>query len=384
MGLNFLFSKKERGKFFLCIDIGTEAVKALIFKVDKGRIVIVDASTQYFERYGAFDPSVSLISKAIEQVYHSFKKAERPKQDWKKSPILIGLPPNIFRARIIWETFKRERPEEKISKIEQKNIHQQVFNRAKKEISQKFAEEYGILPAELRWLTLKVLGVKIDGYSVAGFQGYEGKNLEIKILTTFLPRYYFENLERIFKSLNLKIFKIVHIAESLPIAFKDKEGDGIFFDVGGEVAQFFLLKEGELQQVCDFDAGAKVFSQRLAEVLGLSEESARILKERYSDKLLSVEAEKRIKEILLPEKRSWTENLKLKISRVNLEGFLPLTIFLFGGGSLLPEIRESFFGNAKLIYPKDLKKDIEDLTKKLKSPQYIPSLLIGYYAKKIL
>ena len=60
-----------------------------------------------------------------------------------------------------------------------------------------------------------------------------------------------------------------------------------------------------------------------------------------------------------------------------------LPIFLFGGGSLLPDIQEIFQGS-KIIYPDNFK-DIEDLTKSINTPQYIPALLIAKnYAQKIL
>ena len=121
--------------------------------------------------------------------------------------------------------------------------------------------------------------------------------------------------------------------------------------------------------------------------------------QRYANKLLSPEAEKRIKGMFLEEKRTWYEDLKQSLSRE----FFPSTIFLFGGGSLLPEIQEVLKENGirvKFIYPKDLKdidpvrgyKDrvraqdkrtsngVEDTIKNLKSPQYIPSLLIFKHA----
>ena len=48
----------------------------------------------------------------------------------------------------------------------------------------------------------------------------------------------------------------------------------------------------------------------------------------------------------------------------------------------MPEIKESI-KYSKIIRPKNLKY-IKDPTKNLKSPQYIPSLLIARYAREIL
>lgn len=412
MKLSFLGSKNKKDKF-LVLDIGTEAVKALIFKtvllgkkehnfftpsIDK-KIVILGACTEYFERYSVFDGKdfeanviKRAISKAIEGAYQGFilfskkKKTNIQKQDWKKLPLLVGLPPNILKGRVARYSFRRKNPKEKISKNEQRLILQEVFNEVQKEISQKFTREFGILLEDIQWLVQKIIEIKIDGYSISGIQGYEGKDLEFKILTTFLPKYYSESIKRIFDQLQLKVLKIVHIAEKLPAIWGDKKINGIFFDIGGETTQIFLVKKGSLQQINEFKDGGKAFSQELSGTLGINEKPARILKERYAKGLLSPGSKKRIKEIFLQEKRAWYENLKLKIKETHPKGVPPLNSFLFGGGSLLPEIKESLketsannlsdLPEVKFIYPKNLE-NIEDPAKILKSPQDIPPLLIA-------
>jgi len=393
MEFNFFGTKRKKEKLFLVLDVGTEAVKGLICKKENSKMVVLGASTQYFERYGVFDGrdfETDVIKRAILKTI---------KQGWEKLPVLVGLPPNILKGRIVWKFFKRDNPKKKISKGEQELIYQQVFKEAQKEIFQRFTKEFGILAGDIQWITQKILEIKIDGYPVSELQGYDGKDLDIKILATFLQKYYFENIKKIFEDLQLKIFKIIHLAESLPLVSGDKIGDGIFLDVGGQTTQIFLVKGDNLEQVNEFGTGGKVFSQELSEILGIDEESARTLKERYANKLLSSGGEKRIKEMFLEEKRTWYKDLKQSLPRE----FFPSTIFLFGGGSLLPEIQEVLKENGirvKFIYPKDLKdidpvrgyKDkvraqdkrtsngVEDTIKNLKSPQYIPSLLIFKHA----
>lgn len=389
MRTGFFGAKKD--KLFLVLDIGTEAVKALILKKDIAKMAVFGGSARYFEKYGVFDSRdfqtdliKKTISKTIEETYQALttfpEEIELKKQNGL--PVLVALPPNVFKARVICQSCKREKPNEKISKEEEKIVCQQAFKDAKNEISQEFVEEFGILPAELQWIDFKVLGIKIDGYPVLKSQGYEGKNLEFKILATFLPKHYLEALKRTFEDLELKIHKLVHIGENLPTLLKDKKGNATFLDVGGEITQLFLVRKGELEEIRDFGTGGKAFSQELAERLGISEDSARILKERYSNKLLTAETEKRVKEILLTEKAKWYQDLKSELKKIDLP------VFLLGGGSLLPEIPEVLKENgipSKFIFPKDIE-DIKDLTKKIKSPQYVSSLLISYYAnaKEIL
>lgn len=376
--MKFGFYKKKETPF-LVLDIGTEAVKGLVCKKENSKIIILGASSQYFERYGVFDGKdfeTDVIKRAIlKTIEEARQNLGAQRQNCKKWPVLLGLPSNILKGRVIWQSFERKNPKERISKGEQELIYQKWSKGAQKEISQKFAKEFGILPKDIQRVSQKIVEIRIDGYPVSRLQGYEGKNLGFKILSIFSPRYYLESTKRIFEDLQLKVLKIVHIAENLPIIWGDKKIDGIFFDVGGEATQIFLIKRGNLQQINEFEAGGKAFSQKLSETLGIDEESARILKERYANELLSPESKKRIEEIFLEEKRTWSEDLRQ---------FLPknVEIFLFGGGSLLPEIQEVLKENGtrvKFIFPKNLK-SIKDPMKQLKSPQYIPSLLACYYA----
>ena len=209
MRFEFFGTKRQKEKLFLVLDIGTEAVKGLICKKENSKMVVLGASTQYFERYGVFDGrdfETDVIKRAILKTI----KQGWEKQGWEKLPVLVGLPPNILKGRIVWKFFKRDNPKKKISKGEQELIYQQVFKEAQKEISQRFTKEFGILAGDIQWITQKILEIKIDGYPVSELQGYNGKDLDIKILATFLPKYYFENIKKIFGDLQLKLFKIIH------------------------------------------------------------------------------------------------------------------------------------------------------------------------------
>jgi len=389
MRFEFFGTKRKKEKLFLVLDIGTEAVKGLICKKENSKVIVLGASTQYFERYGVFDGmdfEVDVIKRAVSKtIKETCQNLGAQRQDCKKWPVLINLPPNILKGRIVWKSFKRDNSKKKISKGEQELIYQQVFKEAQKEVSQRFTKKFGILASDIQWINQKILEIKIDGYSVSELQKYDGKDLDLKVLASFLPKYYFENIKKIFEGLQLRFFKIIHLAENLPLVLKDKIGDGIFLDVGGQTTQVFLIKGGNLKKVNEFETGGEIFSQELSEILGIDEELARTLKERYANKLLSPESEKRIKEMFLEGKRIWYEDLKQSLpftffpekAKGLPKEFFSSTIFLFGGGSLLPEIQELLPG-AKIIYPQDLK-NIKDETKSLKNPQYIPSLLTCYY-----
>lgn len=380
-------SKRKKEKTFLALDVGTESVKTILFKRKDCKIIVLRNSLQYLNQFRIFDGQdleINLIKNVISKTITDNQK----ETGIKINSVLLGLPANILKARIDFYSLTRKNPKEIISETERNIILQQTLNETKENISQKFKNESGILPKDIHFICLKIIETKIDGYKVQKLDGYKGKKLDFTILVTFLPKYYFENIEKTIKNLNLKNFEIVHPAQNLINIFE--KTNAIFIDIGGELSQFFLVNKGKLENINDFDIGGKTFSRTLSEKLGLEEDGAKILKERYVKKELSEEVRKRIREFLFPEIKNWFYELKSKLE--NTKPVLPSNIFLFGGGSLIPEIEEILEGGdwgdivfflspeIKLIMPKDLK-NIEDKTKNLNSPQFIPTLLLCYHGQ---
>jgi len=402
MKLPFLNIKKKNG-FFLVLDIGTEAIKALIvsrsFSQDRGqnkKVSVLGVGLAYFNGYDFFNKKEikeelmrETISKAIESarenlsfssVKKEVKKRVLKKKDWQ---ILLTLPSNILKARVVRQSFSREASKKKISKKEEKEIKNCIFEASKKEISRKYAQEFGIMEGDIKWISLKITEIKIDGYRVPSFSGCQGKRLDFKIFVSFLPSHYFNNMERLIVPLNLKILKTVHIAESLPFLSKMRRMDGLFLDIGGEMTQIFEFKNGQVQWVDEFKKGGNDFIENLSQRLGVDEDTARSLERQYSEGSLSPEVSERIKEIFFSDKKIWYDDLKKRLDKVNLK---PFVIFIFGGGSFISDFQNVLKENPFLpsppkidfIYLEDLE-DVIDTTRGLDSPQYIPSLLTCYH-----
>lgn len=380
MELKFpFFHPPKSGKAFLVLDIGTEVVKTLIFKKREEKIVILGAASQYFDQFGVFDSrdfEKDVLRKAIFKSLQNFDLQNLGGQ------AILGLPADIFKARVIFRSANRQKPKEIINNKEEKGIYQTILKEAQKEISRIYAQKSGILPEDVQFIDSKILEIKIDGYEVPGLRGYNGKKLEFRIFYSFLPKYYLQNFEKITKELDLGVLKITHpvqnLIKALGLARPFGAANAIFLDVGGEITQVFFVKEGKIEGIHEFEVGGRAFSQALSQALGLNEERARDLKERYSGGLLGEESRARISEIFSDVLQEWLRNLRSKLR--NSKSLLPSTIFLFGGGCQLPEIQgilDEGDWEVKFIYPKDLK-SIIDTTHTLNNPKDINLLLLCY------
>lgn len=383
--------RRAKEKYFLALDLGTEAIKGLLFEKVNGKITILKSSLQYFQPFGVFDSRFfetglvkKTLSKTIEEITFQMDRKVRPKYT------VLGLPANILKSQIFFKRLKRKNPKEKIQEKEAKSIINSILAKTQKDISQEFTQKTGILAKDIYFLDLKILEIKIDGYKVSQLLNFSGQDVDFRLISTFLLKYDLEKVKKDIQDLGFKILKIVDSAESLLSALGDKSLSGIFLDIGGKVSKIIIIKDGEIQRVSEFDGGGDDFSQILSQTLGISRAETEDLKVRYSKKNLSEGVRKRIKEIVLPTTKRWFNNLKGKLEEVQTSiGVFPPVIFIFGGGSILPEVQEvlnegdwgglSFLGKptADLLLPKDLK-NIEDKTQSLTSPQNIPSLLLCY------
>jgi cell division ATPase FtsA len=395
---------KIKSEYLLGLDIGTEAVKAIIFqkpvlkKEEKAKLIIWGKYQEYFDKSNVFNSGgfeergiKVAISESIKGVHQNFIQnlGRKINIHTNNLPALVSLPPNILKEKIISQSLERENPDAVISKKEESDIYKIIFKNTQDEIAKNFFQEFGILTEDIHFISLRILEIKFDGYKISKLEGFKGKRLDFRVLTTFSLKGYLKNIEKILKDLKLNILEFLYKSQNLPRLFFNEESEAIFLDVGGEVSQVFLIKKGKIELVFEFNSGGLDFTERLSKILGLNLEDSRNLKHNYSNLLLSEEVRKKVREILSEERQSWFENLKKAFRNVLLGQriLLPSNIFIFGGGSLLPEIQEAleegnwedlpFFSRpkAKLLYPKDLK-IIEDKTKGLISPQDI-NLILG-------
>jgi len=405
LGLGNKFATKRCG-VNLVLDIGTEAVKGLIFEKNE-KISVLGSSLEYYDQYSTFftpyferEIIKRTISKVLKELERETKlnpvrkealksirdvisegKREGLSNGVKPVSVILSLPPDIFGSRVIVQSYKRKGG--LIGKKEREEILERVRSEGKKKISQIYGKEKGILAEHLQILDLKILEIKIDGYLVPDILNYAGRNLEFRILANFLPRdYLISNFSpvSILKEMDFERLRISHPVEGLILT---QNLEGIFLDIGGKLTQIFLAKNGNLEKISEFNRGGKEFSQLLSERLGLEESDARSLKERYSKRDITEESRQRIREFFDGALKIWFKNLKEKLREMS-SGIFPAEIFIFGGGGLLPEIEEILeegdWGDVSFSQPPKIK-FLQPPGLNLSS-QYISPLLC-YYASCI-
>lgn len=209
--LDFFYKKS---KPFLVLDIEDESIKTLIVKKDRNKLVVLGSALGQYDENHMKRSILKSVEKAHENLIFFSGREEGENSDWKNLPVLLSLPSRTLKARVV--SHKLERKDHlKISKVEERDILQNILKRTKNKVGQEFNKDFGILPTDIHWTNFKVLETEINGYPVPNLSGFCGGSINFKVLSVFLPKNDFKNIVSILYDLGLKVSKIVHIAEAL-------------------------------------------------------------------------------------------------------------------------------------------------------------------------
>ena len=374
--MNFSFWGRKKQEKFLVLDIGTEAVKVLVIEKKKEQSVLVSANLEYLRSSEWQEPL-----KTIESVLSANRKF------LAESNVLLSLPPRILGGRIVYSSFVRQKNTGLISDKESIKIIEEILNRAKRETIDQTSLEWGILPKDIHFFSLKLFAMKIDGYEIPDIKGYDGKVLSFGVLAVFLLQDYLKGIERIFKSFGVKHFKLTHLAEWFLEPSGFYPANSIFLDIGGDNTAIFFVKNNKLYAMDKFEIGGRNFSRTISFAFGINETDARLLKENYTKKLLSPDAQSKMFNLFVDSKKEWYKNLESRIT----DKMLSPGLFVFGGGGTILEIEEILEERAesndlagrraKFIYPDDLRLSIrfrdEGLRHRImRDPQYVSCFML--------
>ena len=340
MGFLNLFKQKE--KDYLILDVSTYSIKGLIFSPAQRKIK--GYSCQKIERSGVFNGR----DFEFEVIKNSFQKIIKELNFSKRIPNLkakIIFSPDILKARLIEIHIKREK-EGRIEKKEKEEIYQEVFFRTKREVEKEISQRFNWLAQEIEIVKVEIVEERISGYPVPTILGMKGEDLVFKVLIIFLRKDWSFNLNILRKILPIGEIEICHEVEGLIRYFQELKDSGkIFVDIGQNNTAIFGFKE-TLEFVEEFQIGGGEFTKLLKEDLGIGEREAEVLKEKFSQKKLSVGVQRKIEGILKKALENWLESFE-GIIKERFPSFAG-KILLFGGGSLLPQIKNSI-QNSKIL-----------------------------------
>lgn len=396
---DFLFPNRLRDRFGVSLDIGTEFVKALIFKVENDKAIVTGAGRQRQRLSDMQGGTVTDIHGVIKNCQAALERAAE-EAGILPDQVIIGIAGELVKGTTTTVKYLRPRPKDKITMEELKDIIARVQRRAFDRARSVLAWESGISEIDIRLVNAAIVDVKIDGYRVTNPLGFQGKEVQVGVFNAFAPIVHLGALQTVAESLELDLLSITAepyaVARSIGEA-ESPEFSAIFMDIGGGTTDIAVVSSGGVVGTKMFALGGRAFTRRLAQVFSVSFAEAEALKIKYSKGELNNKEEiKKIKDAFKTDCEVWLTGVELTLDEFNNVELLPSRILLCGGGSNLPDIMEILKSrkwykklpfsrppNVHFIKPKDVT-NIEDRTGKLQEASDITPMALANLAIELV
>lgn len=343
MGIfDFLKPKKISDRYAISLDIGTEFVKALIFKVvdDKAEVVGVGRQRQKLTDMsgGAVTDIHGVIKNCEAALERSADQAGiLPEQ------VIIGIAGELVKGTTTTIRYMRNRPKSQITMNELKDIIARVQRRAFDRARSILAWESGHSEIDVKLVNAAIVDVRIDGYKVTNPLGFQGKEVQVGVFNAFAPIVHLGALQTIAEALDLDLISITAEPYALARCTGDQESvefSAIFMDVGGGTTDLAVVSNGGVMGTKMFALGGRAFTKRVGTLMGKPFNQAEEIKLKYSQGELDKDTSQMVKNALATDCQVWLSGVELTLGDFKNIDLLPSRILLCGGGSALPDIVE--------------------------------------------
>lgn len=386
-----IFSKlgwRRETDLVLAIDIGTEIVKALVFRVEDGQkhATVIGVGKVAQKSGNMQSGAVADISGVIASSREAVTLAKQKAGVKRVEKSIIGIAGELVKGTTTTVHYERVNPEMHIGISELKMIIQKVQEKAYQRIRGQLAWETGQEDIDVKLINAAIVDVRIDGYHVINPVNFQGRDVSMSVFNAYAPMIHLGALQTIADELDLNLLSIA--AEPYAVARSIEVADmldfsAIFIDIGGGTTDIAVVRNGGLEGTKMFALGGRAFTKRLAQEFRLNFEAAEQMKLDYANGRLKGEESARISALYADDCRVWLGGVELSLIEFAETDLLPPRIFLCGGGSALPGIKQALLApewvqnlpfakppQVGFLQPRDIVR-ITDATGELNNPQDI-------------
>ena len=256
---------------------------------------------------------------------------------------VIGIAGELVKGSSITISKQRQQPTKPISPEELESIISNAQQKLLKIAKERIAAETGYPNIEVRLTNAAVISVRIDGQTVSNPIGFRGRHFTLTLFSAFAPLMQLGALETVAQGLDLTLVTIVAEPYALArclSANASADSGAIFIDIGGGTTDIALVRQGGIEETRMFALGGRTFTRRLAASKGLSVKEAEKLKLSYSNGGTKGNERDEIQNIFASEAQIWMDSVELLVEELAKGELLPPAIYLVGGGSALPDLRQ--------------------------------------------
>ena len=376
------------------LDVGTEFAKALVFEIDAaghGTVRGVGRKRQGLSHMQS--GTVADISAVVDNCSVALQEAEEM-AGFRPNQVVIGIAGELVKGFTTTHSQERRKPDQPIGEAELQKLIDGVQREALREAERSITWETGLPNVDVRLVHAAITGASIDGYALTNPVGFQGRHVRISIFNAFAPLVHLGALQSVASQLDLELLEIV--AEPYAVARvlsseQVRQAGALFIDVGGGTTDVALVRSGGIEGTRMFALGGRAFTKSIADRLDLPLPRAEALKVDYARGLDVADADA-VRAIIADDVAVWAAGVELVMEELAGGDLLPGRIYLCGGGSRLPEVRDALAADAfwrrlpfsrppeVTIMSPDQVEAIDDATKLLVDQQDVTPLGLAFQA----
>lgn len=333
-------AKKER--IYSVLDIGTENIKAIVCELEGKEIHVLGVGRKKQNR-GEMEGGIIVdIAGVIQNANQALRQAEEM-ASCSPSKLVLGVGGELVKGATSSVSYKRRDPSSKIQDEELKNIIHKVQWKAFEKVRADLAYETGFNEIDVKLIYASIVDTKIDSYKVSNPIGFQGRELTMSVFNAFSPLIHYGALQTIAAELNKELLAIMAEPYALGrlLGGTELQGySGIFIDIGGSTTDIAIVEDGSVIGTKMFNIGGRAFTKRLAQSLNISSEEAEEVKVAFSRRQLEHQSNKIVGKALESDLEVWISGVYLTLQEFKEINSMPGQVYLCGGGSMLPEIKD--------------------------------------------
>ncbi len=335
----------EDGENIVALDIGTEQLKSILFSTDSLGINIKKISRIEQQQHAMKSGIIKNLDTVLENCRLAIAElTEKLAQEEFPKKVVMGIAGEYIQGVSIVVNYQREENFEKeVSLKEEEKIIDQIERKIEASGKEDLSQRIGLTNDDIEILHVTKTGLEIGGMPVDSLVGYKGKDVRLNFYASFAPRTYTEALKRVASELEIEVLGIVSQPFAVARAFsgsRNRDFSGIFIDIGGGTTDIAIVEKGNIVETKMFAFGGRTFTKEISKILDLEYRYAEQRKIKYSQKELNKELAREVQKIAYPVAKLWMKTLKSALTYCDDISSFPTQIYLCGGGSLLPEIKE--------------------------------------------
>lgn len=350
LNLPFLKNSSEKtligsNKNVIALDIGTEKLKSLLFSMEETGITVKKISRIEQQQNAMRSGIITNLDTVLDNCKLSISElTSRLSDEELPQYVVMGIAGEYVQGVSIVINYQRdENYDNEVTQKEQDGIIRQIKERIEINGKEDLSQRTGLQNDDIEILHITKTGLEIGGMPVDSLVGYKGRDVKLNFYASFAPRTYVEALKKVAQTLNLTLLGIVSQPFAVARAFNgstNKDFSGIFLDIGGGTTDLAVVEKGNILETKMFAFGGRTFTKEISKSLSIEYRYAEQRKLKYGTKELTKELSRDIQKIIYPVAKLWMRTLRTAFQNCDDIETFPNQIFLCGGGSLLPEIKE--------------------------------------------